>query len=127
MRISLVTPYIFSALVVILAANAGLAERLGAHPFWSIAVAWIGVPIGLLMAMATRWFSLKWPLRVAVFGVGLAASFLMAGYGKERFAASFAEDAAAGRMWYMGWIATMAFASAFIAALFSPTPIEAES
>ena len=124
MRISLVTPYIFSALVVILAANAGLTELLGAHPFWSIAIAWIGVPIGLILPIATRWLDLRWLVRVLIFAVALAATFALASYGKERFAASFAEDRAAGRIWYMGWIATMAFASAFIAALFSPTPIQ---
>ena len=121
MRTSLVTPYIFAALVVILAANAGLTEMLGAHPFWAVRVAWMGVPIGLVLALLAKSMGLGWVFRVLLFVTGLAAAYALASFGKGRFAASFAEDRAAGQMWYIGWIAATGFAAALIAATFSPT------
>ena len=121
MRTSLITPYIFSALVVIVSANAGLNQLLGAHPFWSVSVAWIGVPVGLILAIAIKYLGLGWTQRVLLFLVCLVAAYALASFGKARFAASFAEDATAGRLWYFGWIAAAAFAAALIAATFSPT------
>ena len=121
MRTSLVTPYIFAALVVIVSANAGLTETLGAHPFWSISVAWIGVPVGLVLAILVKRMGLAWVYRVLAFLALAIAAYAVAVTGKERFAASFAEDTMAGRMWYFGWIAICGFVAALVAALFSPT------
>lgn len=127
MQTSLVTPYIFAALVVILGANAGLTETLGAHPFWSIRVAWVGVPLGLIAAVAAKHLGGRWALRTALFLIGAAIAYAIAVAGKDRFAASFAEDVLAGQLWYFGWIATCAFAAALIAAAFSPTrPLPAD-
>lgn len=127
MQTSLVTPYIFSALVVILAANAGLTESVGAHPFWAISVAWIGVPIGLVLALATKTLGVAWLFRVLVFLICVIAAYALAAVGKERFAASYAEDRLAGQMWYFGWIALISSATALIAALFSPTRTRSEA
>ncbi|MBT8417435.1 MAG: hypothetical protein KJO42_08335 [Silicimonas sp.] len=121
MKTSLVTPYIFAALLVILAANGGLTVLLGAHPFWSVSIAWVGVPIGLIAALTVKSLDWRWSLRIALFAVLLGLAYLTASLGKERFAASFAEDAFAGRLWYFGWIAVAASATALISALFSPT------
>ena len=121
MRTSLVTPYIFSTLLVIVSANAGLVEMLGGHPFWSISVAWIGVPIGLALAIGAKSAGLGWRIRVIVFLVCLIAAYAAAFFGKQQFAASFAEDRLAGQFWYFGWIAATAAAAALVAAIFSPT------
>lgn len=124
MQTSLVTPYIFAALVVIICANAGLAEALGAHPFWAVRVAWVGVPIGLILAIGAKRVGLAWVMRILGFLICLAGAYAVASFGKERFAASFAEDTFAGRMWYFGWIAVTGFAAALVAAVFSPTPTQ---
>ena len=121
MQTSLVTPYIFAALVVILAANSGLTESLGAHPFWAISVAWIGVPIGLVLALAAKTLQVAWLIRVLIFLICVSAAYTLAAVGKERFAASYAEDRFAGQIWYFGWIASTCAATALIAAIFSPT------
>lgn len=121
MQTSLVTPYIFAALMVILGANAGLVEKLGAHPFWSIHVAWIGVPLGLIAALAAKFLGIGWLYRVLAFLACAVAAYAIAVTGKDRFASSFAEDVTAGRMWYFGWIAACGFGTSLIAALFSPT------
>lgn len=122
MRTSLVSPYIFAALVVIVSANAGFAVVLGAHPFWAIQVAWIGVPLGLILAIAAKHFDIRYIRRVILFGLCLALAYAVATWGKQNFAASIGEDRFAGLMWYLGWIATMCFATATISALFGPTP-----
>lgn len=122
MRTTLVTPYIFASIVVILAANVGATRILGAHPFWSVTVAWIGTPLGLIAAIALKASGARWLARVAIFAAALAAAYAVASIGKANFVASYAEDTLAGTMWHAGWIATTASAAALIAALFSPTP-----
>lgn len=107
-------------LVILAAALAqilGLPERLGAHPWWADKVIWVGVPFGFGLA-ATAWI-LRLPRGVRYLGfAGLtAAAFIIAQTGKMRFAASFAEDALAGQMWYFGWIATTALAFATLATI----------
>lgn len=86
---------------VLYATGAPLA--LGAHPLWAVQVIWIGGTLGcgLGILAASR---PSWTARV----IGLALT--LGGYsaamiGKMRFAASYAEDALAGQMWYFGWIA----------------------
>ncbi len=124
MKTSLITPYIFAALVVIVAANAGLTIHLGAHPFWAVGVSWIGVPAGLILALGLKKAGLSWLARILLFLICLTAAYALASYGKARFAASIAEDVAAGRLWYLGWIAVTGFTTAIIAAAFSPTRVQ---
>ncbi|WP_299350938.1 hypothetical protein [uncultured Shimia sp.] len=81
------------------------ARPLGAHPWWSQKSLLIGTPIGLILAaLAIR---TSRPLS-GLFGFVLATAVALtfAKYGQTQFAASYAEDALAGRMWYFGWIAT---------------------
>lgn len=118
-RLNSMLPYLIAAISVIAAAYLGLTTALGAHPFWSVSVAWIGVPIGLLLALLGRTFGLRRSLQVLVFLIGLTVAFAVASLAKERFAASFADDALAGRFWHFGWIAITAFAAAMISALIS--------
>lgn len=84
----------------------GLPLAVGAHPFWAVKVIWIGAPLGLLVSLA--FIRLPRTSGIALSGAVLIASYLVAHIGKTRFAASYAEDALAGQMWYFGWIATCA-------------------
>ena len=118
MKISGISPYLIAAIVVITAANFGMSKLLGAHPFWSVKIAWIGVPLGLLLALLVR--RQPWVTRLVAFSAALVASSLAAHFGRLRFAASFADDRLAGQFWFYGWIGVAASVSAFTAALLTP-------
>ena len=113
-----VAPYLIAAVVVVIAAHFGLSRSLGAHPFWAVKIAWIGVPIGLILALLTR--KKRWPTRVTLFALLLLGSAAAAHFGRLRFAASFAEDQLAGQAWFYGWIAVAIFSAALIAAVLTP-------
>lgn len=93
----------------ILAGRLELPKNFGAHPWWAAQVVWIGGGIGLVLWLGLLLSGV--PRRVSVPVLTLLAVFsaLAAWQGKERFAASFAEDALAGQFWYFGWIAFVAF------------------
>ena len=109
--------YPIAAIAVIAAAYLGLTQSLGAHAFWATKTAWIGVPIGLVAALALARFG-KMP-RLVFFAVLLVAAGAAAHFGRVEFAASYAENALAGKFWYFGWIGVAATATAFLAALLS--------
>ncbi|MDJ0824807.1 MAG: hypothetical protein QNJ16_04825 [Rhodobacter sp.] len=99
---TLAATVIVAAILPLAAAMLGVSQWLGAHPWWAGQTAWVGVAVGLIIGLLsvrrTRWWRI---------GVGVAlivVSAIAAGYGKAQFAASFAEDAFAGRLWYFGWI-----------------------
>lgn len=116
--IGITAPYIMSAFVVLLAAYWGLTRAFGAHPFWAQKIAVIGVPLGLVIAIAfQRRPKIK---RLLGFGALLLLAAAMAHFGRLRFAASFAEDRLAGHFWFYGWIGVAAAGAAFVAALLSP-------
>ncbi|MEJ6478899.1 MAG: hypothetical protein QNL92_09500 [Octadecabacter sp.] len=89
--------------------------KLGAHPFWADRVILVGAPIGILLGLATTRFTYL----ARVFGLialtGIA--YTVAQIGKTRFAASYAEDAFGGHMWFFGWHAVCVFAVAVVVAL----------
>lgn len=87
-----------------------LPLQLGAHPFWADQVLLYGAAIGALLALLS--LRLPYALRVIGFVVLTGAAFAVAHIGKTRFAASFAEDALAGQMWFFGWHAVCASAVA---------------
>ena len=95
-------------------AHAGLTLTLGAHPFWSARIAWIGAPVGAMLAVILArgggWRA------VIGFAILTAATLALAHYGKTAFAASYAEDRLAGRVWYFGWIGTCAGFAAMLTA-----------
>ena len=107
------------AAVLLVFAYSGGPVALGAHPWWGFKVAYIGVPIGAVL------FGLQLVWRAGyVAKAGLYATFLcLAAYltyrGKIQFAASYAEDAAAGQMWIFGWIAIFALGFLFLTHLSS--------
>ncbi len=116
--INITAPYFIAAVFVILAAYWGASRQLGAHPFWSVKIAWIGVPIGLMFALMLR--GRAWPTRIVGFAVLLGIAGIAAHFGRLRFAASFAEDRLAGQFWFFGWIGVAIFLTALIAALLTP-------
>ncbi len=104
-----------AAAIVLAAAHLGLTERLGAHPWWAVQIAWIGVPIGVVLA----WFAAKrpsWTPSIASLVLAVGA-FGLASLGKARFAVSYAEDVFAGQMWYWGWIGTALFTATTLSLL----------
>lgn len=97
------------ALVFAIAVRIGVPERLGAHPWWAGRVVYLGVLVGLLPAAAVRLWAPRRRLWPTVTGLMLLLSVGATYFGKSRFVASFAKDALAGRMWFLGWIASVAF------------------
>lgn len=94
--------------VLVAASALGLTEALGAHPFWAVKTGAIGSVLGLLAYSGLRWAGLR-PGRIALLGVlALILGAAAAIQGKSIFAASFAENALAGRFWFFGWFALMA-------------------
>ncbi|MBV1867156.1 MAG: hypothetical protein KUG69_04510 [Marinosulfonomonas sp.] len=90
-----------------LAAN-GLTKQLGAHPFWSFKVGYIGVGVGIFLYILQSFAGLRWGIKAAFYVVLIWAAAGVTVIGKGRFAASYAEDFIAGRMWYFGWIGGVA-------------------
>lgn len=102
---------------VLIAAHLGAAERLGAHPWWAVRVAYYGILPGAVAAAALAALRLPATVRAMLGFALLAVAFWVAHTGGARFAASYAEDAAAGRMWFFGWIGTAAMAILAVQAL----------
>lgn len=91
------------AALLLAASFDGLPGELGAHPFWALQTGAIGGTAG-----AGLWFGLNRAgvsaqEQVLLAAVALLASGAAAYFGKQVFAASFAENAVAGRFWYFGW------------------------
>lgn len=115
--IPLVLPLIGAGLAYI----TGVTQTLGAHPWWADKVIWFGLGLGLLLAAILWGLKLSTPLRLTGLTVLGLAALGVAFSGKSRFAASYAEDAFAGQMWYFGWMATCTFALAILATVLWPT------
>lgn len=94
-----------------------LPKALGAHPWWSGDVLLYGGVPGVILALVVLWLSNRtlWP--AAAFTVLTGLAWGAATIGQMRFAASYAEDALAGRAWFFGWIATALFAAGVLTAL----------
>ncbi len=78
-----------------------LTTLAGAHPRWVNQLFYSGAGLGTVIAVIAIQFAFV-PRTIALSFLVIAA-YLTADYGKARFAASFAEDAVAGQMWYFGW------------------------
>lgn len=96
----------------------GVSRSLGAHPFWDIKTAVIGAPVGCVLGLALMRLGPAARLTAGLAMLGLAAT--IARYGKTQFAASYAEDALAGKLWYFGWIGIAAGLALTIFALIAP-------
>lgn len=120
MKLSGLAAYLIAAGIVVIAAHYGVSKSLGAHPFWAIKIAWIGAPIGMMLAFAARALRWRWVTRLFVFLVLLTIAGIFAHQGRLQFAASFAENQLAGQAWYFGWIASAASAAALITSFLTP-------
>ncbi|WP_296426520.1 hypothetical protein [Yoonia sp.] len=89
-----------------------LPLRFGAHPFWADQALLWGAAIGAILALITS--RTHYSLRVLSFTTLTAGAYAVAHIGKMRFAASYAENAFAGQMWFFGWHAVCIFAMATI-------------
>ena len=97
------------AAVMLLAAHLGLSRILGAHPWWAVKVVYIGVAIGVgLSLLVHRWRGGR-AVKIALWGGLLAVAVAVTVVGKAQFVASYGDDHLAGRMWFLGWIASAAF------------------
>ena len=106
------------ALAVTLAfTSAGGTLAFGAHPWWALKVGYLGTAIGVPVWLGMRALGASGRVRLVLAATALLVAMVATGVGKPRFAASFAEDALAGRFWFIGWIAVMAAAFAVIATL----------
>ena len=112
-------PVIATVLIMALAYGLDLPKAWGAHPFWSRSILLIGTPIGLVLAGAALLLVRGPWLPALAFAVLAVVAVLLAAQGKADFAASFAEDRFAGRIWYFGWIAAAAMAAAAMTAGFA--------
>jgi len=93
------------AAALIAAAFLGAPRALGAHPFWAVQTGALGAAGGAVAFLGLRLAGIR-PGPVVLLGVlALVASGLAAHFGKAAFVASYAENALAGRAWYLGWFA----------------------
>lgn len=108
------------AALLVAASLAGVPEALGAHPWWARQAGIIGGVGGAALWLALRHTGLSAPGLLTMAAIALLPSVAAAHFGKQVFAASFAENALAGRFWYFGWFAlsgSVALLSATAAAL----------
>jgi len=106
------------ALAVTLAFTSGGGTlALGAHPWWALKVGYLGTAIGVPVWLGLRASGLGDWVRLALAALALLVAAAVAGVGKARFAAPFAEDALVGHFWFIGWIASMAATFAVFATL----------
>lgn len=97
---------IVAAILTIGAVYSGLPEWLGAHPKFAEKIAIGGALSGAVLAVLVRYWRAVPVVKAGLAGLALFLAFTVAKVGGNRFAASFAEDAFAGKMWFFGWIAT---------------------
>lgn len=108
------------AAVLAAASVAGLPEALGAHPWWARQTGTLGGVGGAVLWLVLRRAGLPFSGQLILSLAALLVSVAAAHFGKQVFAASFAENALAGRFWYFGWIASsgsLAMLVATVAAL----------
>ena len=93
------------AAALIAATLLGATEALGAHPFWAVQTGAIGAAGGAAIFVGLRRAGVRPAPVMWLGGAALVGAALAAHFGKAAFVASFAENAMAGRAWYLGWFA----------------------
>lgn len=99
-----------TAAALIAATLLGATEALGAHPFWAAETGAIGAACGAAAFVGLRAAGVRPGAILVVGGAALIASGLAVHFGKAAFVASLAENALAGRVWFLGWVAVAAAA-----------------
>ncbi|WP_166416505.1 hypothetical protein [Cochlodiniinecator piscidefendens] len=112
-----ILPLIVTVTAAAIAYGVDLPKMFGAHPWWSQKAVLIGAPIGIVLAAGASLLNLSHITRSIAFILLFAAAFGIAKYGQTQFAASYAEDALAGKLWYFGWMGTAIMASASVFAI----------
>ncbi|SNS86062.1 hypothetical protein [Antarctobacter heliothermus] len=107
MNAELATALIIAA-ILIAGSAFGLPEALGAHPFWAVKTGAIGSVAGLLAYGGLRWAGMRSGRMAALGGLTLILAMVAVTQGKSIFAASYAENAVAGLVWFFGWFVVMA-------------------
>lgn len=95
----------------------GGPEALGAHPLWGMKIAYLGIAGGVLMSVLATFCGQRRALQLITFTTLLLISIAITTYGKTEFAASYAEDDFAGKLWFFGWIAALAASFSIIVAI----------
>ena len=102
-----------AVLAAAIASYMKLPLQLGAHPVWADKVVFRGALIGIVLVIASS--RLQYAARAVGLAVLTGIAYGIAHIGKTRFAASYAEDAFAGQIWFLGWHGVCAFAVATVA------------
>lgn len=110
-------PALIAAMAMLIGSALDLAQLLGAHPFWSHSIIMIGLLPGMILGLIIMRLPMNGLSQGLLATALLLLAYWLAGYGKTRFAASYAEDALAGKLWYFGWIATAASTTALLSVL----------
>lgn len=101
-RFSSSTAVLTTAIGIAILSWADVGKMLGAHPWWSQMTILAGGSTGLVFAYILSLFSPRW-VKLLLFAVLAIGGFLAARWGGLEFAASYAENALAGKFWYFGW------------------------
>jgi len=78
-----------------------LSTLVGAHPRWAGGLFASGALLGTLLALLS--LQLSFVPRTIGLSLLVIGAYLTADYGRMVFAASYAEDRIAGKMWFYGW------------------------
>ena len=111
---TLILDAIAAACAVCLLANFDVTQFLGAHPVWSVNVAYYGAVPGIVLAVGLAYLT-RFALYFAVLDLSLSAGIVW--WGKRMFVASNGENTLGGQMWFLGWIAVCACVVAVLALL----------
>lgn len=96
-----------AALAVLAFTYWGGTEALGAHPFWGLNIAYFAIAAGVVLTLLVNAIRQPRALQLVIFGTLLIISIAITAYGKTQFAASYAEDDFAGKLWFFGWISAL--------------------
>jgi hypothetical protein len=82
---------------------------LGAHPFWSAKATYIGIGVGIALSLSALLLTKRFNFSNLAVLLGLVITTALIAaitllYGKAQFAASYAENAFAGRVWFVGFM-----------------------
>lgn len=87
----------------------GLWPKLGGHPYWSASATYLGLALGGILTLVSAYALGRFPRQlryhIGLFVLLAVAGIVVSTLGKADFVASYAEDRAAGKLWYFGFIA----------------------
>lgn len=107
-------PLLLTLLFIALAYATNAPAQFGAHPQWAQTNLLIGGALGIATAFAAGF--LPGPAVFRILGFAVLSGFFIwaAQVGGREFAASYGDDAQAGQLWYLGWIAAPAALAALL-------------